>query len=227
MVTRSTSARVGCASRQRQSESRPNVAWAASAASSSGVALPRSVKGGRRSEETGALAKWRPAAGPPPSALGVPQHRQCRGGDVPVGLGQHAAHPAPHLALGHRLLGHLVRQVALQSLTAVLQNGGDQVVLGTEVAVEGVVRQTRLGDDVGHAGPRRGPAAADDLERSVEEASDLAGVLVLPLGQCPAHNATGDIVRRGGWYCVLDSQNHILIPDRGRVAHGVGLRNRS
>ena len=69
VVTRSTSARVGWASRQRQSESRPNVAWAASAASSSGVALPSAAKGSRRRDETGTLAKCRPAAGPPPSAL--------------------------------------------------------------------------------------------------------------------------------------------------------------
>ena len=40
------------------------MAWAASAASSSGVALPSAVKGSRRRDETGALAKCRPAAGP-------------------------------------------------------------------------------------------------------------------------------------------------------------------
>ena len=68
-VTRSTSARVGWTCRHRQSESRPSVAWAASAASSSGAVLPSAAKGSRRREESGALAKWRPAAGPPPSAL--------------------------------------------------------------------------------------------------------------------------------------------------------------
>ena len=45
------------------------MAWAASAASSSGVVLPSAAKGSRSRDETGALAKWRPAAGPPPSAL--------------------------------------------------------------------------------------------------------------------------------------------------------------
>ena len=68
-VTRSTSARVGWTCRHRQSESRPRVAWAASAASSSGTVLPRAANGSCSSEESGALAKWRPAAGPPPRAL--------------------------------------------------------------------------------------------------------------------------------------------------------------
>ena len=69
LVTRSTSARVGWTCCQRQSDRRPSVAWAARAPSRSGAVLPRAANGSRNREESGALAKWRPAAGPPPSAL--------------------------------------------------------------------------------------------------------------------------------------------------------------
>ena len=52
-------------------------------------------------------------------------------------------------ASGVRRLRHLVLEVAAQPQRAVVDERGDQRVLGAEVAVEGVVRQPGGGDDVG------------------------------------------------------------------------------
>ena len=194
-VTRSSSGRVGCTCCHRQSESMPKGGVRRQRGIELGCRAPqrreRLAQQGREGR-AGEVATGRRS---PAQRTGVPQHGQGRRRDVLVGLGQDAPDPAAHLAIGGRFLGHLVRQVALQAVTAVLENGGDQGILRAEVAIEGVVGEAGLGDDVGDPGPRRGAAAANDLERGIEEEPDLGGVLVLPLGQGPAHDPAGDVVR--------------------------------
>ena len=68
-TTRSSSARVGRTCCHKQSESNPSVACAASAASRTGASLPSATNGAWSREASGALAKWRPAASPPPTLL--------------------------------------------------------------------------------------------------------------------------------------------------------------
>lgn len=135
---------------------------------------------------------------PLPHAAAVPQDGERGGGDVLVrSLGQHARDPPPHLALGRRILGHLVREVALKALGAVLEGCGDERVLGREVPVEGVVRQARSGDDVGDPGPRPRAARPHHGEGGVEQAPDLPGVARLQPGQRPLRDAGRHPVRLG------------------------------
>ena len=80
---------------------------------------------------------------------------------------------------------HLVGEVALQPLGAVLEDGGDQRVLRREVPVEGVVRQpgARRCRRTLRLGPERGAVAAHDLAAGVEQAPDLGGVVGRAGGQ--------------------------------------------
>ena len=210
----------------RQSESLPRVACAASAASNSGASLPSAANGSCRREARGALAKCRPAARPPPTLPPFHSTANVVVAMSPLACAQHAVDPAPDLRLGGRLLRQLVGQVAPQALTTVLQDGGDEGVLGPEVPVEGLVGQAGHGHDVGDPWARRRAAPPHDLEGGIEQPADLAGVLVLPFGQRAADDPPGD-AGLGFRYCILDSQNHILSTDRGRAQHGVGLRDRS
>ena len=84
--------------------------------------------------------------------------------------------------------------VKRQPLRAVLEQRGDQGVLGGKVPVEGVVGQAGGGHDVGHPRPGGHPALPHDLQGRVEQAADLARVAGLPLGQGPLRDPFRNII---------------------------------
>ena len=69
-------------------------------------------------------------------------------------LGEESLDPRPHL--GDRTLRphllHAVDEVLGELAAAVVEDHQEQLVLGTEVAVEGLGGQARLGQDVAHLG---------------------------------------------------------------------------
>ena len=140
--------------------------------------LPSSANGSvQQAGQARRSPTWRPGACPPPTLS--PFHITARvvAAISLVGLRHHPLDPAAHLALGRRLLGHLVVEVAAAAARRRPRGWRPPARPSTEVPVEGVVRQAGRGDDVGDAGPRGGAAPAHDLEAGVEQAADLGRVV--------------------------------------------------
>jgi hypothetical protein len=149
-----------------------------------------------------------PGCHAPLDVAAVPQHRERGGRRLALRLRQDGLDPAPDLAVGRRLLLHLVGDVTGEAERAVLDQRGNERVLGREVPVERVVREPRGRDDVGDTGPGGRAVLRDDGERGVEETPDLA----LVVDAAARERLRGDSSGNG----VLGQQNGILARGGGR-----------
>src|SRR2546423_759554 len=76
------------------------------------------------------------------------------------------------------------------STSSVLEQGQQQLVLAPEVAVEGLVGEPRLLDDLAHPGVDAG-RAAHDLEPGLQQSPDFFGVGLVPGPERPQGHGLG------------------------------------
>jgi hypothetical protein len=122
------------------------------------------------------------------------------------GRGQDAVDPGPHPVLRLAARGHAVLQVTEEPPPAVVEQEQQQLVLGLEVAVEGLGRQSGLAEDVAERGIE-GPCPLDQPVGRLDDALHLLHVLDAPvghrtrqgpLGQRVGESFHGDFLRTAG-----------------------------